>query len=260
VHPDVRRMLLSIRANTLAGRALSMYAALQLDTVRFHHDEASRQRAKNLVSLLIPVQKAYCSDRGFESCVLAQQILGGHGYVAEWGLEQNVRDARIAQIYEGANGIQALDLMGRKTVRCGGELLTELIADIDTFVAAHADNEAMESYLPHLQRSKECISAATESVIQASAGDANAVGAASYPYMELMGLTLFCFMWQRMLATALPSRANGEGGEHLDGIIKTGEFFLSRMLPRQESLLAEIKAGSGSLMALSAEEFGIAAP
>ncbi len=260
VHPDVRRMLLTIRANTLAGRALSMYAALQLDTVRFHPDETRRQRAENLVALLIPVQKAYCSDRGFESCVLAQQVLGGHGYVAEWGLEQNVRDARIAQIYEGANGIQALDLMGRKTVRCQGELLAELVTEIDEFISAHRGYAAMEKYLPYLQESKHCINSATDKVITDSAHDPDAVGAASYPYMELLGLTLYCFMWQRMIATALQSRERGEGNaEHLSGLIKTGEFFFSRLLPRQESLRTEIETGSETLMALSAEEFGVVA-
>ena len=126
VHPDVRRLLLTIRANVLAGRSLSIFAAMQLDISRFHPDADARARADKLVSLLIPVQKAYCTDRGFDACVMAQQVLGGHGYVAEWGLEQNVRDARIAQIYEGANGVQALDLMGRKTVRVNGELLALL--------------------------------------------------------------------------------------------------------------------------------------
>jgi hypothetical protein len=134
VHPDVRRMLLTMRANTIAGRALSLYSAFQLDISRFHPAETVRKRADQLVSFLIPVQKAYCSDRGFESCVLGQQLLGGHGYVAEWGLEQNVRDARISQIYEGANGIQALDLMGRKTVRSNGELWALLVEEMNTFI------------------------------------------------------------------------------------------------------------------------------
>lgn len=259
VHPDVRRMLLTIRANTLAGRALSMYAALQLDTVKFHQDETIRNRAKNLVALLIPVQKAYCSDRGFESCVLAQQVLGGHGYVAEWGLEQNVRDARIAQIYEGANGIQALDLMGRKTVRCQGQLLADLLAEIDGFIGEHSTAAGMDEYLPHLEASRQCINSATQTVLADSAHNPDAVGAASYAYMELMGLTLYCFMWQRILASALRCREQGEGDPaHLSGLIKTGEFFFSRLLPRQESLRVEIEAGAGPLMAVSAEEFGVA--
>ena len=148
VHPDVRRMLLTMRANIMAGRALSMYAALQLDIARFHPDAAARRKAEQLVALLIPVQKAYCSDRGFEACVLGQQVLGGHGYVAEWGLEQNVRDARIAQIYEGANGIQALDLMGRKTVRCNGELLQVLLEEIEAFEQQHRNCPAMAPWLP----------------------------------------------------------------------------------------------------------------
>lgn len=151
VHPDVRRMLLTMRANTIAGRALSLYSAFQLDISRFHPAETVRKRADQLVSFLIPVQKAYCSDRGFESCVLGQQLLGGHGYVAEWGLEQNVRDARISQIYEGANGIQALDLMGRKTVRSNGELWALLVEEMNTFIESQKNNTEMQSHLPKFQ-------------------------------------------------------------------------------------------------------------
>ena len=157
VHPDIRRMLLTIRANVVAGRALSLYAALQLDIGRFHPDENVRKQADQLVALLVPVQKAYSTDRGFESCVLGQQVLGGHGYVAEWGLEQNVRDARIAQIYEGANGIQALDLMGRKTVRNNGELLKVLLAQMDTFTSTQQTVKAMQPYLEVFAESRQLL-------------------------------------------------------------------------------------------------------
>ncbi|MCG8415823.1 MAG: acyl-CoA dehydrogenase C-terminal domain-containing protein [Pseudomonadales bacterium] len=256
VHPDVRRMLLTMRANIMAGRALSMYAALQLDTARFHADDAVRKKAQQLVALLIPVQKAYCSDRGFEACVLGQQVLGGHGYVAEWGLEQNVRDARIAQIYEGANGIQALDLMGRKTIRCNGELLNVLVQEIEEFQAQQRDVAAMEPILPYLEQSKQRIIATTEQIIQQAEDDADEVGAASYPYMELLGLTLYCFMWQRIVATAFEQQAAGAGNAvQLAGLIKTGTYFFSRMLPKGEALAAEIAAGAEPLMAIAEAEF-----
>ncbi len=253
VHPDVRRMLLTMRANILAGRALSLYAASQLDTSRFHPDADSREKADKLVSLLIPVQKAYCTDRGFEACVLGQQVLGGHGYVAEWGLEQNVRDARIAQIYEGANGVQALDLMGRKTVRSNGELLDLLSSDIDEFVAGQQGVEPMQASLAAFQKCRERLAEATSIVLTRSSDDPNEIGAASYSYMELLGLTLYCFMWQKILAAAFV-HADSDAS-YTSGLVKTGQFFMQRLLPRSESLLAEIASGAETLMAMDAEQF-----
>lgn len=256
VHPDIRRMLLTIRANVLAGRALSIFASTQLDISRFHPDEAPRKEAEQLVALLIPVQKAYCTDRGFESCVLAQQVLGGHGYIAEWGLEQNVRDARIAQIYEGANGIQALDLMGRKTVRSKGELLNVLLRQIDDFIAIQENQPFMQSYLQAFNNCRQSLVESTARVISNASDNPDEIGAASYAYMELMGLTLFGFMWLRMLSAAKLAMDEGRGNQqHLDGMIKTGEFFLSRMLTKHKSLADEIAAGSSSLMAMTAEQF-----
>ena len=213
-------------------------------------------KAQQLVALLVPVQKAYCSDRGFEACVLGQQVLGGHGYIAEWGLEQNVRDARIAQIYEGANGIQALDLMGRKTVRNNGELLQVLMSEVESFQQEQQGNEAMAKYLPALETARQKLLDATATVIAQADENPDAVGAASYPYMELLGLTLYCFMWQRILATAIALTQKGAGNaEQLGGIIKTGDYFLTRMLPKSEYLVAEIAAGSEPVMAVTEAEF-----
>ena len=253
VHPDVRRLLLTIRANVLAGRSLSIFAAMQLDVSRFHPEPEARARADKLVSLLIPVQKAYCTDRGFDACVMAQQVLGGHGYVAEWGLEQNVRDARIAQIYEGANGIQALDLMGRKTVRANGQLLALLSEEMDAFVAEQAGVAEMQGYLQGLSQCREALQSATDFVIERAAGNPEEIGAASYAYMELMGLTLYCFMWQKIMASAL--KAKDLDSDYTQGLIKVGEFFLARQVPKAQSLLLEIEAGSESLMAMTAAQF-----
>ena len=253
VHPDVRRLLLTIRANVLAGRSLSIFAAMQLDVSRFHPEPEARARADKLVSLLIPVQKAYCTDRGFDACVMAQQVLGGHGYVAEWGLEQNVRDARIAQIYEGANGIQALDLMGRKTVRANGQLLALLSEEMDAFVAEQAGVAEMQDYLQGLAQCREALQSATDFVIERAAGNPEEIGAASYAYMELMGLTLYCFMWQKIMASAL--KAKDLDSDYTQGLIKVGEFFLARQVPKAQSLLLEIEAGSESLMAMTAAQF-----
>ena len=253
VHPDVRRLLLTIRANVLAGRSLSIFAAMQLDVSRFHPEPEARARADKLVSLLIPVQKAYCTDRGFDACVMAQQVLGGHGYVAEWGLEQNVRDARIAQIYEGANGIQALDLMGRKTVRANGQLLALMSEEMDAFVAEQAGVAEMQGYLQGLSQCREALQSATDFVIERAAGNPEEIGAASYAYMELMGLTLYCFMWQKIMASAL--KAKDLDSDYTQGLIKVGEFFLARQVPKAQSLLLEIEAGSESLMAMTAAQF-----
>jgi alkylation response protein AidB-like acyl-CoA dehydrogenase len=256
VHPDVRRMLLTMRSNIMAGRALSMYAASQLDIARFHPEESAREKADKLVALLIPVQKAYCTDRGFDACVMGQQVLGGHGYVAEWGLEQNVRDARIAQIYEGANGIQALDLMGRKTVRANGSLLKVLVGEIDEFSAGVKAVPEMTEHLPALESAKALLISTTKTVIDNAQDSPDEVGAASYAYMELMGLTLYCFMWQRMLAAAYKSKAQGRGDlDHLDALIKTGQFFIVKQLPKAKALAEEISSGADTLMAMTAEQF-----
>lgn len=256
VHPDVRRMLLTMRSNILAGRALSVYASSQLDRVKFHPDATERKRAEQLVALLVPVQKAYCTDRGFESCVLGQQTLGGHGYIAEWGLEQNVRDARIAQIYEGTNGIQALDLAGRKTVRCEAELMQVLFADIDAFVATCQPVSALAPYIAHMHNTKRLLEKATQSLMAGARVSPSAVGAASYAYMELMGLTLYSFMWLQMLSAALHAlRENVGDAEYYEGLVKTGDFFYARLLPRAISLVSEIEAGPETLMAPTTGQF-----
>ena len=256
VHPDVRRMLLTMRANILAGRALSLYASSQLDIVKFHPDPAVKARAEKLVSLLVPVQKAYCTDRGFESCVLGQQTLGGHGYVAEWGLEQNVRDARIAQIYEGTNGVQALDLTGRKTVRCNGELLGILFEEIDAFITSQGALTELVPVISQVKNSQQLLQKATGVILAGAGEDPHTIGAASYAYMELMGLTLYSFMWLRMLSAAHQQLAANAGDKnYYDGLIKTGAFFFARLLPRASSLVSEIEAGADTLMAMTAEQF-----
>jgi alkylation response protein AidB-like acyl-CoA dehydrogenase len=256
VHPDVRRMLLTMRANIVAGRALSLYAASKLDISRFHPDQNERDVAEQLVSLLIPVQKAYCSDRGFEACVMGQQVLGGHGYVVEWGLEQNVRDARIAQIYEGTNGVQALDLMGRKTVRSNGKLLQLLVQEMDEFTAANMNNDRLQQHLAIFEEARAGLLHCTTTVLSRALDNPDEIGAASYAYMELLGLVLYCFMWLRILtATSSSEPENGYPPDYVDGLVKVGEFFMHRLMPRAQSLAAEIEAGAETLMSLRAEQF-----
>ncbi len=266
VHADVRRMLLTVRANIIAGRALSLYAASQLDIARFHPDSGAQEKAEKLVALLIPVQKAYCSDRGFDACVMAQQVLGGHGYVAEWGLEQNIRDARIAQIYEGANGIQALDLMGRKTVRVNGEYWHLLQAEVDSWLDEQlppvrklldeGEQQQLQAILDTFNSCREYLQASTDLVVARAKTDANEIGAASYAYLELLGLTLYGFMWLRVMAASWQGLAAPDADrDYLTGLLKTGAFFFSRILPGAAARASEIEAGAEPLMAMSAEQF-----
>ena len=255
VHPDVRRMLLTMRANIMAGRALSIYTASKLDIAHFHDEAQQRELADDLVALLIPVVKAYCSDRGFESCVLGQQVLGGHGYIAEWGLEQNVRDARIAQIYEGTNGVQALDLMGRKIIKSKGLLLQTLFAEMRALDNS-AETELLSRFAKTNIEARQALLKVTELVIANAAQDTDEIGAASYAYMELLGLLLYGFMWQKILLSANDEvLANDLGLDYVDSLNKTGQFFLERLMPRYKFLVEEISAGAATLMAMRAEQF-----
>jgi alkylation response protein AidB-like acyl-CoA dehydrogenase len=255
VHPDVRRMLLTMRADILAGRALALYAASCLDTVKFSADETSRESASCLVELLTPLVKAYCTDRGFQDCVLGQQVLGGHGYIQEWGLEQAVRDARIAQIYEGTNGVQALDLMGRKTVKSGGKNLAVLVADIDRFIEEHASLATLQPYLQTMKHACRELQAVTDHVIEKARDEPAEIGAASYAYLELTGMVLYGYMWCRILAAAQQPSAREYPQDYRDGLVQVGRFFFERRMPHYQALAAEITAGAGSLMTIRAEQF-----
>jgi alkylation response protein AidB-like acyl-CoA dehydrogenase len=256
VHPDVRRMLLTMRANILAGRAMSLYLASKLDTLKFHSSKEEQQRASDLVELLTPVAKAYCTDRGFDACVLGQQVLGGHGYISEWGQEQLVRDARIAQIYEGANGIQALDLMGRKTVHCKGRLLEVLLQEINDFCGAHKSLETASACLDVLANSCNALQKTTQEIIRRAERYPAEIGAASYPYMELLGLIMYCYMWSQILVKTGDKEVQVRlDKQYLIALQSTGKFFLDKVMPRYKSLLEELDAGAAAIMAMKAEQF-----
>lgn len=256
VHPDVRRMLLSVRADVEAGRALAVYVATQLDVAHFHEDALRREHAAKLVAFLTPVAKAAFSDRGFEGCVQAQQVLGGHGYVREWGLEQNVRDARIAQIYEGANGIQALDLVGRKLVRDQEGLLEALVQEIEEFIRDHQSCPGENCLLKPLQEELARVLDVSAWLKSSAQKNPDEVGAASVAYLRLMTLLLYTFMWARMVSAANSALAEGSADEPFyKAKLMTARFFVERVLPGASALVAEIKAGCGSLMALGADQF-----
>jgi hypothetical protein len=255
VHPDVRRMLLEIRAFNEAARALAVWVALSADEARLAADPKQRQRADDRVGLLTPVLKGVFTDFGFANAVKAQQVLGGHGYIAEWGMEQFVRDARIAMIYEGANGVQALDLVARKLPKDGGRAAMGFFGEIGGFLAENKDDAALAPYLGplkaalgHLQQSSLWLSA------NAPANPDNA-GAASSDYMHLFGLVALGFMWARIAKAVLARQASAASRPELDAKLTLAKFFNERMLPETAAHLARLSSGAATLMALPAEAF-----
>ncbi|ATH80613.1 acyl-CoA dehydrogenase [Ectopseudomonas mendocina] len=248
VHADVRRMLLTMKALNEGGRAFACYVGQQLDLAKYAEDANERQNAEALVALLTPVAKAFFTDTGLESCVHGQQVFGGHGYIREWGQEQLVRDVRIAQIYEGTNGIQALDLLGRKVVANGGAALRLFAAEVRDFAHAHES-----PYRERLIEALERLEAVSGWLLEQAKSEPNAVGAASVEYLHLFGYVAYAYMWARMAAVAQNKQAEDEA--FYDGKLATAEFFFARLLPRTLSLEASIRAGSQPLYGLAAEQF-----
>ncbi|WP_273822328.1 acyl-CoA dehydrogenase C-terminal domain-containing protein [Pseudomonas asplenii] len=246
-HGDVRRMLLTMRALTEGGRAFATYVGQQLDLARYAEAAGERENAQRLVSLLTPVAKAFFTDNGLESCVLGQQVYGGHGYIREWGQEQLVRDVRIAQIYEGTNGIQALDLLGRKVLADGGQALAVFTDEIRLFCAdapLHRD-----AVLQAIER----LSDTSHWLMRHAVDDANLISASAVEYLQLFGLTAYAYMWARMAAAAQPAMADDPA--FYGAKLASAEFFFQRLLPRSLALEASIKAGSHSLYQLRPEQF-----
>ncbi|HGI9289639.1 acyl-CoA dehydrogenase C-terminal domain-containing protein [Pseudomonas aeruginosa] len=251
VHPDVRRMLLTMKALTEGGRAFSTYVGQQLDLAKYAEDQEERSQAEALVALLTPVAKAFFTDTGLESCVLGQQVFGGHGYIREWGQEQLVRDVRIAQIYEGTNGIQALDLMGRKVVANGGLFLSIFSREVRAF-AAGANAELAEFVTP-LLTALDLLDNLTQGIVARAGNDPREIGAASVEYLHLFGYTAYAYLWACMAAAARRQR-EADPAFH-DGKLATARFYFARILPRVHSLAAAVEAGSESLYGLEAEQF-----
>ncbi|MGB1262238.1 MAG: acyl-CoA dehydrogenase C-terminal domain-containing protein [Cognaticolwellia sp.] len=246
VHPDVRKMLLTMRAFNEGGRCFSTYVAKQLDIVKFSADENEKQQAEQLVALLTPVAKAFMTDMAYESCNLGQMVFGGHGYVREWGQEQLVRDVRIAQIYEGTNGIQALDLLGRKVVANNGKFLDLYFAEIANFIAQNTDNAALTAFVQPLASALEKLKAVTTLIITQQSEDKNMVGASATDYLAAFGLVSYAYMWAIMAekSTSQPS------DDFYQAKLYVGGFFIERLLPRLDGHIQAIEAGSTSLMAM----------
>ncbi|MDP9532243.1 acyl-CoA dehydrogenase [Pseudomonas protegens] len=250
VHPDVRRMLLTMKAANEGGRAFSTYVAMQLDTAKFSEDAETRTRADSLVALLTPVAKAFLTDLGLETTVHGQQIFGGHGYIREWGQEQLVRDVRITQIYEGTNGIQALDLVGRKIVGSGGAFY-RLFADEIRHFTATADAQLGEFTLP-LNAALDNLDELTAWLLDRAISNPNEIGAASVEYLQVFGYTAYAYMWALMAKAALGKE---QEEDFYASKLGTARFYFARLLPRIHSLTASVKAGSESLFLLQAEQF-----
>jgi len=256
VHPDVRRMLMEARAWNESGRALVLWGALQVDLIRRSPDEAERQMADDLLGLLTPVIKGYLTDKGFEAAVLAQQVLGGHGYIREHGIEQFVRDARITQIYEGTNGIQAMDLVGRKLPRENGRAVRaffDLVGRNLKEAAAAGDPAGVAAAL---QPALADLQAATVWLAHHAMGDPDQAGAGAYAYMDLMGLVSLGWMWLKLAAAS--SRALAEGADDSafhEAKLATARFYAQRELPGSISLRRKIEAGAETVMKLPVEAF-----
>ncbi len=248
VHPDIRRLLLSMKALTEGGRAFASYVGQQLDIAKYSDNPDERARAEGQVALLTPVAKAFFTDTGLESCVHGQQVFGGHGYIREWGQEQLVRDVRIAQIYEGTNGIQALDLLGRKVIANGGVALREFCAEVREFCRLRK-----APYANDLLAATERLEDVSHWLMDRAKHHPQEVGAASVEYLHLFGYAAYAYMWVRMANVA--EQRHGDGDPFYAAKLATAEFFFKRLLPRTLSLEATIRAGSACLYELPAEHF-----
>ena len=256
VHPDIRRALMTMRAFNEAARALVMWTALKGDIARRSEDVQERQSADDHMGLLTPVIKGVLTDQGFANTVMAQQVFGGHGYIAEHGMEQFVRDARIAQIYEGANGIQALDLVGRKIGRDGGRALMAFFNEVSTYIKDKSNDEALKSYVAPLDVSLGHLQQASMWFMQNAIAKPDNAGAGANDYMHMFGLVALGYMWCKIVeATAAKSpKVNGSAPRYSAKLV-TARFFMERMLPETATHLTRIQSGAASTMELPDEAF-----
>ena len=252
VHPDVRRMLLTQRAINEGARALAYWAALQLDIAHNHADASVREDADELVQLMTPIIKAFFTDYGFEATNLALQVHGGHGYIREHGMEQLVRDARISQIYEGANGIQAMDLVGRKLPRRAGRYLRHFFHPAVAFVEANKDDPALADIVGPVGKALGKLQTATLAIARRGLGDPEEAGAAASDYLRMFGLVAVGYMWCQMAKLA---RDKQNGDAFYDTKLKTARFYVEKVLPDSAGLFLKIMAGKGVVMAHAADEF-----
>ncbi|WP_430460022.1 acyl-CoA dehydrogenase C-terminal domain-containing protein [Thalassolituus sp. LLYu03] len=252
VHPDVRRMLLRQKATIEGCRALAYYTVMQLDIASHGSTEDERERADDMVQLLTPVVKAFLTDEGFFCANDGLQLMGGSGFTQDWPLEQFVRDARITRIYEGTNGIQALDLVGRKMGMNGGRSVRRFFGMVEGFLKEHPQ----APFAAEVKAASERLQKATMWLMQNGMADREQAGAAATPYLRLFALTAVAYFWSRMALEAQQQLENGSTETDFYGAkLKTGQFFIDKILPQSLSLVAEIEAGKDSLMAMTADQF-----
>ena len=261
VHPDVRRMLLTQKAFAEGGRALIYFAGTLVDITEKSTDTSKREEADNLLGFLTPIIKAFLTEAGVESANLGMQCFGGHGYISEWGMEQNARDARIATLYEGTTGIQSLDLLGRKVLGSKGKLLKPVTAQIIEFCKKHRWNRKMRPFIIPLWKSVKRWKSLTRRIGFSALRNRDQVGAASVDYLMFSGYVLLGFIWAKSAYVSQQKIEAGKTGD--DSIdknfylakIQTAEFYFAKILPRTATLEATIKSGSKSLMAMSEDNF-----
>ena len=252
VHPDVRRMLLTQKAHVEGARAFTYWTGLMIDKEHGHPDEKVRKDMSDLVALLTPIVKGFITEQSYVSTTLGMQVFGGHGYIKEWGMEQYVRDARINMIYEGTNGIQALDLLGRKVLSDMGAKLSKFGKLVTDFVKAESGNEAMKEFVGPLATLGTEVQKVTMEIGQKAMKNPDEVGAASVPYMHLLGHFVYAYLWARMAKIALDKQGEGE---FYATKLTTARFYFAKMLPETAMNLQQIRAGADTLMTLDAANF-----
>ncbi|MBJ7447995.1 MAG: acyl-CoA dehydrogenase C-terminal domain-containing protein [Brevundimonas sp.] len=254
VHPDVRRMLMEAKAFVEGGQAFILWTALQADLQR-SEDAAEAQKAHDYMGLITPVLKAYLTDKGFHVASLAMQVHGGSGYTEHFQASQYLRDARITMIYEGTNGIQALDLVGRKLPSNGGRAIMSWFADIDAFVAENGGEGPVQPFIEGLADAKKKLQEATMWLMQNGMANPDNAGAASTDYLNLFGITALAYLWAQMAKAAQAKIDAGSDDPFYANKIATGRYFVERILPDAHAHLAKMKTGADVLMALPAEAF-----
>jgi alkylation response protein AidB-like acyl-CoA dehydrogenase len=256
-HADVRRMLLTQKALIEGSRVLTYFAVMQMDKSKYHPDAAEQSRAADLLAVLTPIVKAFVTDMAVEVTSLGIQVHGGYGYVRETGVEQFYRDTRISCIYEGTNGVQALDLLGRKVLGSGGQLARLLGGLIGAFCQNHAGYEEMADFVPRLAGLLKEWSEATEQVAQRAARDPDEVGAAAVDYLQFTGYLCLAWCWAKMAAVSIASLKNAPADPGFyEAKLATARFFFTRLLPRAEAHLDALQAGADTVMGLPAERLG----
>jgi len=248
VHPDVRRMLLTMKAFTEGSRALALEMALKIDLAHRHPDASVREESDDFVQLLTPVVKSYLTDGGFETASLGMQVFGGYGYISEYGAEQYLRDARITMIYEGTNGVQALDLVGRKLPVSAGKYLRSFFHPIDKFIAANKENLALAEFIKPLAKNIEYLQQATMYIASAGLKNPDDSAAGATEYQRMFALNALAYAWARQAVVAMEKLPSGTDKEFYQSKIDTARFFMQKILPQASSLLQSIVSGSKSTM------------